>query len=102
MGNNLTSDFNLKVLDALQQAQRNIGGRKIFFKRNQGVDLDEHPTFIPMQAEQRPVYVEYRRVLINDEVQSTESDVLIFRRICDAIKAIHGAGKFLCPLPNAH
>jgi hypothetical protein len=92
--NTLTSDFNLKVLDALQQAQRNIGGRKIFFKRNQGVDLEKDPTFIPMQAEQRPVSTEYRRALTNNEVQSTESDVLIFRRIGDAIQQSTLLGKF--------
>lgn len=88
------TDFNLKVLDELLQAQRNIGGRKAFFKNN-GTDLDAHPPFITLQDEQRPVLEEYRRVLKANEVTATESDVLIFKRIAAAIQQSTVLEKFL-------
>jgi hypothetical protein len=87
------SDFNLKVLDALLQNQRNIGGRKVFFK-NQGIDVDNHPQFIPLRDEQEPILVEYRRVLNKNEVQSTESDVSIFKMIGNAIQQATELTKF--------
>lgn len=88
------NDFNLKVLDELLQAQRNVGGRKAYFK-NQGTDLDNHPPFVVLQDEQRPILEEYRRVLRTNEVQSTESDVLIFKRIAAAIHQSTILAKFL-------
>lgn len=87
------SDFNLRVLDALLQNQRNIGGRKLFFK-NQGIDVDNHPQFIPLRNEQEPIITEYRRVLNENEVQSTESDVSIFKLIGNAIQQTTELTKF--------
>ncbi|HFA51142.1 MAG TPA: hypothetical protein ENJ95_19195 [Bacteroidetes bacterium] len=88
-----TSHFNAKVLDALTQVQRNTGGRKVFFKNN-GTDVDAHPDFIPLQEEQRPVIAEYRRVLASNEVDAVESDVLIFKRIGEAIQQAVVLAKF--------
>lgn len=85
MESNNTSDFNLKVLDALTQCQRNIGGRKVFFK-NQGTDLDNDPAFQEKQNEQRPAMDRYREALKTNEVQSVESDWIIFNRISEAIR----------------
>lgn len=82
---NTITDFNLKVLDSLLIAQRNITGRKTFFK-NQGVDLDTNSQFVPLQQAQIPVLAAYRSALNNNQVQSTESDVLIFKRIGEGIK----------------
>lgn len=87
------SDFNLKVLDAISQNQRNIGGRKQYFK-NQGIDVDNHPDFIPLSKEHEPVYTEYRKVLTANVVQSTESDVTLFKRIGDAIQQTTELTKF--------
>ncbi|NUQ25548.1 MAG: hypothetical protein HUU34_16500 [Saprospiraceae bacterium] len=79
------SDFNLKVLDALLTTQRNITGRKMFFK-NQGIDLDTNAQFIPMQKAQAEVLSVYRNALNNNTVQSTEMDAVLFKRIGDFIK----------------
>ncbi len=87
------SDFNLKVLDALLIAQRNIAGRKVFF-RNQGTDLDTHADFIPLQQAQTSVLVSYRKALNENTVQSTESDVIIFDRIAEGIKKSDVLTKF--------
>ncbi len=87
------TDFNLKVLDALLIAQRNITGRKAFFK-NQGTDLDTNSQFIPKQQAQVPVLAAYRSALNNNQVQSTESDVIIFKRIGEGIKQATVLTKF--------
>lgn len=91
---NAITDFNLKVLDSLLIAQRNITGRKTFFK-NQGVDLDTNSQFVPLQQAQIPVLAAYRSALNNNQVQSTESDVLIFKRIGEGIKQSTVLSKFL-------
>ncbi|MBL7827366.1 MAG: hypothetical protein JNJ57_12085 [Saprospiraceae bacterium] len=82
----LISDANLKVLNALTACQRNVAGRKIFF-RNQGVDLDKTPDFLNRQQKQTPVMAEYRRVLNENEVQATDSDEIVFKAIADGIKS---------------
>lgn len=79
------SDFNLKVLDALNVAQRNVVGRKQFFK-NKGIDLDAKPQFITLQKAQSETLSAYRSVLNNNQVQSTELDVMLFKRIGEGIK----------------
>ncbi|MBL7794816.1 MAG: hypothetical protein JNK77_20940 [Saprospiraceae bacterium] len=79
------SDFNLKVLDALNIAQRNVVGRKQFFK-NKGIDLDAKPQFITLQKAQSETLSAYRSVLNNNQVQSTELDVMLFKRIGEGIK----------------
>lgn len=86
--------FNLKVLDALLMTQRNISGRKVFFK-NHGIDLDTDPQFLSMQQEQMPILAEYRKVLTQNQVQSTEMDVIVFNRIAVSIKGATVLQKFL-------
>ena len=89
-----TSDFNLKVLNVLTQVQRNVGGRKVYFKNNQNVDLDKDPKFVPMQEEQRPIQTDYRKALTENAVAATESDVLIFNRISENIRQSTVLDKF--------
>jgi hypothetical protein len=80
-----TSDFNVNVLDAILKNKRYIDGRKQHFK-NQGIDVDNHPDFIPLRNEHEPVYTEYRRVLKANLVQSDLIDVETFQLIGNAIQ----------------
>lgn len=80
----LPSGMNQQVLNSITVAQRNITGRKTFFK-NRGTDLDTDATFIPLQETQRTVMASYRKALNGNTVESTERDVNIFNMIGGSI-----------------
>lgn len=88
------SDFNQKVLNAIRIAHQNIDGRKAFFK-NRGIDLSTNPQFITLQKDQQETWATYRNALVNNIVQSKETDVLIFKTIGGSIKQSTQVANFL-------
>jgi len=81
----ITSDFNQKVLDALLQASRYIGGRKNYFWINHQIRVERHPDFIPLKKDYRPAVTKYRKALENNEVQSSSGDETVFINVGDKI-----------------
>jgi hypothetical protein len=80
-----TSDMNIRVLNELNICQRNVGERKKFFRREQNLELDSDPRFVPKQKEQRKVQSTYRQALTDNQVLATDSDLAVFERISTTI-----------------
>jgi hypothetical protein len=79
------NDMNLRVVNALLQFQRNVGARKVFFRREQQIELDQHVLFVPLQQEQRRIQTTYREALNQSIVHATDSDVSVFERLATVI-----------------
>ena len=72
---NPTSDWNLKVLDALRGMRRKITGRKRFFK-NKGKDIADDPIY----KQHKIIRNDYREKLKNNTVQSVATDEMVLQK----------------------
>ncbi len=77
---NLTNDWNLKLLDALRMLQRKITGRKRHFN-NLGADLRNDPTY----KYHRVARKDYREKLKNNTIQSLATDEIVLNNFREEI-----------------
>ena len=75
-----TTDWNLKVLDALRGMRRKITGRKRFFK-NQGTDITNDLVYQKHKSTRN----NYRDKLKNNEIQSVATDEITLLKFKDDI-----------------
>ena len=85
--NIVTSDFNLRTINALNKSNLKINGRKTFFK-NQGKDLSQNTEFVTLETKHKNCHDNYKKCLKKNTIEAKQTDIIIINRFGEAISKI--------------